>query len=348
MKALGARGAGLPVEAVAELGRALIHELEAAPGAHLSGTTPDQVLLDRTGRVRVLGPPGHRRGRSSVFTFMSPELVRGEAPGEASDVYSVCALLFGAASGRPPVPPGASELDTLRAVLDGQVTSLDRLRPALPASFVQVIHRGLAPSARERFATLASLAEALRPFSSGGRGALVTTAFEVAPASVPPPPLRDAADARVLEAIARGDESARLVYADLLEERGLVDHAQWLRLEAEAQGAPEQQRPALIAALTVLRPRVGPAFIASVGRAPLEGCPIVFGFRCPMKWEQLRPTQDDRVRFCEGCASTVTYFDELDEARRASWSGACVAVDLTVERSEGDLSPSEFTMGRIA
>jgi hypothetical protein len=68
-----------------------------------------------------------------------------------------------------------------------------------------------------------------------------------------------------------------------------------------------------------------------------------------MTWGQLRPTRDARVRYCEGCASTVTYFDDLDEARAAADSGACVALDVSIERTPGDLFPSQgMVLGRLA
>jgi hypothetical protein len=67
-----------------------------------------------------------------------------------------------------------------------------------------------------------------------------------------------------------------------------------------------------------------------------------------MTWEALRPTRDPTVRYCEGCASTVTYFDSLEEAQRASWAGACVAIDPTVERSDLDLERGGMVLGRIA
>ncbi|MBL8919490.1 MAG: hypothetical protein JNJ54_11555 [Myxococcaceae bacterium] len=349
VKALRDRGGAVPVEAVAALGVALVEQLRPEPEVHLRGTTADDVLLTRAGLVRILGRP-ERAGRQGSLLFMSPELVRGQAPGEPSDVYAVCVLLFTVACGRPPIERAGSDARALQAIVEGLRASLDSLRPGLPSSFVEAIHRGLAANPADRFPTLAALGEALAPFAGpdgAGRTALVTLAFELVPGSAPPPPIRDAEEGRVLEAIANGDEPARLVYADLLEERGLVDHARWLRLEAEVQHAPEAQRSTLLAALAALRPRVGREFMASVGRAALEGCPIVFGFRCPMKWEQLRPTREPSVRYCEGCASTVTYFDDLEQARQASWSGACVAIDPSVERFEDDLSPVAV-MGRLA
>jgi uncharacterized protein (TIGR02996 family) len=345
--ALRKTGTPLPVQAVASLGLALIEGLRATPDAHLRGQTPNEVLVTSTGRVRVLAP--HHR-----ITFMSPEVVLGEPADEVSDVYSVCALLFAAATGRPAVQhhgESVSEYDRIRAVIEGQRAALDTLRSGLPSGFVQAIHRGLEPQRANRFPTLASLQVALAQFAGeagAGRQVLVTMAFDAAPTSSPPRPLQDADDAQVLAAIAKGDDSAREVYADLLEERGLVDHAQWLRLEAEVQRAPAAERPALLATLTQLRPRVGREFLASVGRPVLEGCPVVFGFRCPMTWEALRPTRDPTVRYCEGCASTVTYFDSLEEAQRASWAGACVAIDPTVERSDLDLERGGMVLGRIA
>jgi uncharacterized protein (TIGR02996 family) len=344
LRALGARRRALPVEAVAALGLALIEGLEAAPATHLRGTKPDDVLV---ARVRVLSRrPRRERG---PYGYASPEFVRGEAVREASDVYAICALLFGAASGRAPVRL-EGDFATLEAVLEGRRASLEVLRPTLPAPFVEVIHRGLSRAPAARFPTLDALAEALRPFADGGRTALVTMLFdEVGVAAPPAAPLDDADEARMLAAIARGDDSARVVYADLLEERGLADCARWLRLELEVRTAPAEQRPALVAELAALRARVGREFIASVGRAPLEGCPVVFGFQCPMTWEQLRPTRDARVRYCEGCASTVTYFDDLDEAQAAADTGACVALDVSIERTPDDLVPSEgMVLGRLA
>jgi uncharacterized protein (TIGR02996 family) len=347
LRALEARGRALPVGAVAALGLALIDGLEAAPATHLRGTNPDDVLVTRQATVRVLSRKRRREG--GRFGYFSPEFARGEAVREATDVYAVCALLFGAASGRPPVQV-EGDFATLEAVVAGRRASLEAVRPALPAPFVEVIHRGLSRAPMARFPTLDALAQALRPFADGGRTALVTMLFdEVGVAAPPAAPLDDADEARMLAAIARGDDSARVVYADLLEERGLADCARWLRLELEVRAAPAEQRPPLVAELAALRPRVGQEFIASVGRAPLEGCPVVFGFQCPMTWGQLRPTRDARVRYCEGCASTVTYFDDLDEARAAADSGACVALDVSIERTPGDLFPSQgMVLGRLA
>ncbi|MCA2980961.1 MAG: hypothetical protein INH41_12800 [Myxococcaceae bacterium] len=93
----------------------------------------------------------------------------------------------------------------------------------------------------------------------------------------------------------------------------------------------------------------GREFLASVGRAALEGCPIVVGFRCPLRWEQLRHTRDPSVRQCEGCASPVRCFHDLAGARQAAWRGACVAIDPSVRREEGGLVlHTPVVMGRIA
>ena len=350
VEALGRRGEALPVDALAGLGRALVGPL-AASGEHLVGTSLGEVLLARTGAVRVVGrrrPDGRRR--ALAIGALSPEHARGTDVGVASDVYSVCALLFGAASGRPPVEADG-DVRTLEAILAGRRSALDALRSDLPRRFVEVVHRGLALAPSDRFATLEALDEALAPFEGGagqGRHALAALAFSVAsPGARRPRAPVETADGAMLEAIARGDEAMRLVYADHLEERGRLDEARWLRLEAEVQRAPHEAQRALLRQLGALRAKVPPAFIASVGRAALEGCPVVFGFRCPMRWEQLAPTDEPTVRFCGGCDSTVTYFSTLEEAQLASAGGACVAVDVSVPRWPGDLAGGGMTMGRI-
>jgi len=55
------------------------------------------------------------------------------------------------------------------------------------------------------------------------------------------------------------------------------------------------------------------------------------------------------VRHCWGCDSPVTFFDSLEQAQLAANQGRCVAVDLAVERHEGDLdSQHSATMGMLA
>ncbi|MCA2977514.1 MAG: TIGR02996 domain-containing protein [Myxococcaceae bacterium] len=343
------RGERLPAEAVAALGLALVEALRAAPGTRLNGAMPNDVLLTRAGPVRLrLRVPPEDPSALPPLTYLSPDAAAGRPLDERSDVYSVCALLFVAACGRAPIAPQHSAFDFLQALVGGPRDPLGGLRPDLPPALASAVDRGLAAVPASRPQTLAALEAALTPLAGAageGRALLRTFAFERHDAPPLPVPLPTGSDSQLLLAISGGDEAARLVYADVLEERGLPHHAAWLRLEAEAQRASDSERGALTKALRQLRPRLDADFVAAVGRAGPEGC--VFAFTCPMRWEQLTPTPDARVRFCENCSSTVTFFDDLGEARRAAEAGACVALERKLA-GPGPLKAAPLILGRLA
>lgn len=336
LSALQKKEALLPVEEVASLGVLLLDALEGSRGEHLRNANPFSLLLTRAGTIRVLGPSQ----RTGPLRWLTPEGVEGRPLTERSDVFSVCSVLFAAATTRAPFA-ASSELSTLVAIRDGTtVGTVETLRPDLPASFAQVVHRGLEAVPERRHESLKALRAALEPWTGVlevAREAFLQRAFELVPLrTVTPPPPSD--DAGMLEAIARGDESSRLVYADLLEERGLGPHARWLRLESRVQTMTTgPERNAALNELRDLRQLVGREFLATIARPALEGCPVRFGFRCPMTWAELTPTSDPVVRHCSGCDSPVTFFDTLREAQEAAALGQCVAIDLSVERHEGDL-----------
>lgn len=54
-------------------------------------------------------------------------------------------------------------------------------------------------------------------------------------------------------------------------------------------------------------------------------CDVKFRFRCPRLWEQLRPTDDEGIRFCEVCAKSVHRAADANEADRLARQGKCVA-----------------------
>ncbi len=336
---------------VASLGLMLLDALDGAPDEHLEQPDPRSLLLSRAGTIRVLRPARARGVFKGHLRWLTPEAVAGRALTERSDVFSVCSVLFAAATTLAPFP-GDSDLTVLLAIREGRlVGTLESLRPDLPSSFAQLVHRGLEVEPLRRLESRMALRSALVPFTGGveaARESFVRRAFTLAPPSAPSTPAA-LDDAAMVEAITKGDESARLVYADLLEERGLSHQARWLRSESRVQTMPAgAERDAVIRELKDLRQLVGREFLATVGRPALEGCPVRFGFRCPMKWQELTPTADPVVRHCAGCDSPVTFFDSLELAQRASLQGQCVAVDLSVERHEGDLDPAQHaTVGMI-
>jgi serine/threonine protein kinase len=109
-------------------------------------------------RLPSLGPQG------SPLTS-APEVLHGEAPTVASDLYSLGAMLFLLATNQPPYP--ASNLEELRSLAgSGERVSLRILRPDLPDGLILAIEKSLAVDPRDRFTSANAFADALH--SSAG------------------------------------------------------------------------------------------------------------------------------------------------------------------------------------
>jgi hypothetical protein len=141
------------------------------------------------------------------------------------------------------------------------------------------------------------------------------------------------------------------VYADWLEERG--DHrAEFLRLQLELAELPEEdksQREKLQRRLGVLGTEADADWRAVVDQAPVEACfarraehrekgPIRFDYKCPMRWDDLRPGKEDlATRFCDSCKKRVFHCSTLEQAQRHADRGHCIAVDSALTRRQGDV-----------
>ena len=96
-----------------EIGRIGAKAADALARGHEQGdphgaVSPDCVMLDREGRSRLVGPASRRPDQP----YLSPEQVRGERPGPASDVYALGLVLLEAATGRqvyPGTTPAAAQ-----------------------------------------------------------------------------------------------------------------------------------------------------------------------------------------------------------------------------------------------
>jgi uncharacterized protein (TIGR02996 family) len=147
------------------------------------------------------------------------------------------------------------------------------------------------------------------------------------------------------------DDAPRLVYADWLEERGESQRGEFLRADvtlaklSKGDGGYAKVRTRWRA----LRAQIDPNWLVLVARQPIENCSLRFEFECPRKWEKLRTTEDDAVRFCDACEQNVYYCRDIRDAQRHAWQGHCVAVDAGVTRSRGDLDPPvQMMLGMIA
>lgn len=59
--------------------------------------------------------------------------------------------------------------------------------------------------------------------------------------------------------------------------------------------------------------------------AAIVNCDVKFRFRCPLIWEQLRPTDDAQVRYCEVCSKSVYRATDSIQADCLARQGKCVA-----------------------
>jgi serine/threonine protein kinase len=98
--------------------------------------------------------------------YLAPELLRGLAPSVQSDIYSVGVLLFYLVTGTLPVD-GTAIADLARKHAAGERKYLQDLRSDLPAGFVRVVERALAPEPSARFESAGELQSALTAVGLG-------------------------------------------------------------------------------------------------------------------------------------------------------------------------------------
>lgn len=282
----------------------------------------------------------HPDGSANSLSSLTPEIVLGHRPDARSVVFMLAQVLFEAISGLR-LFAGDSDFERLQRVRDALVPP----RPAaIESRLYQVLQRALQADPERRYNSPAEFAQALAPFSTPGAAEAFTARLS---ASQPPaprtPPTPANEEARLVAMLDAGQEPARLIYADWLEEWGRTNEAQWLRLECRLQTLPRTQQRDALAELRALK--VSDGFLARVSRPAVEGCPIRLGLICPRTWAGLTRTADDSVRFCDSCQTEVHYCRTTEEARAFAAQRACIALDPTLVRTRDDLRP-EAVVGR--
>jgi uncharacterized protein (TIGR02996 family) len=160
------------------------------------------------------------------------------------------------------------------------------------------------------------------------------------------------------------DDARRLVYADWLDERGdsvSVQKSEFLRLTVQRSRPPRRRKWGRHRQrrLQKLAAQLDTEWLAVVSAPPIENCAgkraragsriqVPFSFLCDRRWEDLRPSDDRTVRFCDACRQNVHFCDTITEARSHASDGHCVAVDLGVIRREGDLEGWHWMLGRVS
>jgi serine/threonine protein kinase len=174
--------------------RDLIHR-DVKPANVMINVQGEPILMD-FGIAKIVGGTQHTATGAVIGTarYMSPEQIKGEQIDVRTDLYSLGVMLFEMLSGQPPYQSDSAMTIMMMHIQDPVPNVLD-LRPDVPASVIQIIHRALSKNPVDRYATASEMAAALRNAltsleddSSPVPGALAGDAPTVMDAEIPSAP----------------------------------------------------------------------------------------------------------------------------------------------------------------
>ena len=128
------------------------------------------IMLDEEGQATLMDFGIVRALEGTQFTtslghlgtpeYMAPEVLEGETPLAASDLYALGIVIYELTTGQLPFT-GTTPLAVIRAQADRQPNSPQALRPDLPPAYTKAVLRSLAKQPEERYPDGAALAKAL-------------------------------------------------------------------------------------------------------------------------------------------------------------------------------------------
>jgi len=68
----------------------------------------------------------------------------------------------------------------------------------------------------------------------------------------------------------------------------------------------------------------------------------VFAFKCTAKWDELTPTNDDKIHFCKDCQKEVFLCEDDEELVRSVRLNRCIAI-----YREDDVGRTHMLMGDV-
>ena len=267
---IAAQGAAAPgplaVEIAIEALRGLADAHARTPPLTHDGLAPASVRIARDGTVKLtrfgvagaLGAIGlgRRKMEEMGVRHPAPELVAGEAPEPATDLFGVGALIFEMLTGRPAYEGEPSAERDLRVT--GEPPDLARARPDVPPLLVALVERAMRLEAGERFASSAEMARALaqllrsHPEPTGPEVlAASLSSLDAAPAAREPRD-EDAEDGAGAAALAASVQAMLGASAQKKRPQGLagteqrtmhVDTTELIEVSGRAEGAPAEIVP---------------------------------------------------------------------------------------------------------
>ena len=171
------RAGGLPTAICAEIIR---QALEGLSHAHRKGIlhrdikpanlmlTPDGVVkLMDFGIARVIGEQRITQANRVVGTleYMAPELIKGQEPSIASDMYAMGVLLYELLSGKLPFA-SRTDYELMQSIIRDKPAPLRQLNGQIPKELEAIVQKALDKNPAKRFADVRELQRALQPFAA--------------------------------------------------------------------------------------------------------------------------------------------------------------------------------------
>ena len=139
-----------------ELGRDVARALTGVHGE----LHPGAIEVGSDGQVVAIQPPTGDRSRYAQYA--APERILGKPAIEASDIFSIGAILFHAMAGRPPFR-GETARELMLSICADAPADLRALRPDVPNEVATLLYRCLMKEPEQRVPSLAALRDAVGP-----------------------------------------------------------------------------------------------------------------------------------------------------------------------------------------
>jgi hypothetical protein len=216
--------------------RGLIHR-DIKPANIMLDVQGKAILMD-FGIVKIVGGSSHTTTGAVIGTamYMSPDVIRGQAPDARSDIYSLGVTLFEMVSGRAPFQAD-SAMSLMMMHLHDPLPDLQGLRPETPDDLIAIIEKSLAKGRDERYQTAQEMGVAMKRALDrleGGSGQGLAQVVQP-PARLSPSQAATSLDPQELGAAQPGGKPAKQPERTLRE----AELAQRAQPQNQAAGSPQ-------------------------------------------------------------------------------------------------------------